>query len=223
MRHLIDNSGRLWYDESTSEDLHRLLNVTYWTRIWIVQEIVLARQWFVMCNEQILDGECLIKFCRKAYASRTSVLLSRAFKIVEERVLFRIYGASTLVHLLCRFLDLASTYPVDKIRTLLALCSDDTENLDRILHPLADNFRQFGLHPKDKSEICDEIVRLAAQSDLRSSPWALVGCRDLVTGVLGVNLPHLAAQLGTLFGRRDTGWVDRSTRSEIGQRLKSLT
>lgn len=196
MGYLVDTKS----DWDMDLDVRGLLNSTYWTRIWMVQEIVLAQKWYIMCSEQVLDAKQLTKHLQLEDQD------SRAFKIVEERELFKRHGTSSLMNLLCRFLHLESTYPVDKIRALLALCSDDTDNLDRLLHPFAENTREYGLHPKDKNEICEEVVRLARESDLDCKPWALVACRDLVAGVLGVNMPYLAAQLGTVFAERKTDW-----------------
>lgn len=199
------------YGPETREDLDRFLNATYWSRTWMVQEIVLAQEWYIMCNERILDGDRLMLYC--AYGSldgNASVLNSRAFKIVEERELSKLHGKSTLVNLLCRFLELNSACPVDKIRALLALCSEDTSALDKLLRPLADKYQECGLHPKAKKKICDEVIDLSKDSGLERNQWAQEACRQLVAGLLGVNMEYLAAQLGTLYGVRRADWIGRT-------------
>lgn len=195
MNHLWkSNKGE--YADGAKGDLHELLNATYWTRIWMVQEIVLARRWEIMCGNRVVHGEDLSKFLTE-YSKGSSGLefrYSKAYNYVQERKRFRKNQPSSLLSLLCGFMYLHSTYPVDKIRALLALCSHDTQNLNELL-------RQFEITENDseeysecKDKICAEMVNLAREGDVLS-PQSEDIYRKLVAGVLGDNLSYLAEKL----------------------------
>ncbi|KAK3394954.1 heterokaryon incompatibility protein-domain-containing protein [Podospora didyma] len=49
-----------------------IFRAPYWRRIWIQQELILARQVVVHCRRQVLDGEHLFEFQRQAFNSYNS-------------------------------------------------------------------------------------------------------------------------------------------------------
>ncbi|KAF2230936.1 hypothetical protein EV356DRAFT_519300 [Viridothelium virens] len=195
MEHLIDRSTSredIW----VRSDLHHLLNATYWTRMWIVQEVVLAQMWWILCGDRLMDGDQLIDFYSRRPRHQDD--FRKAYNIVEERNAFNertiqrgSRRGSPLIQLLCRFFNLQSTYAVDKIRALLALCSDNTDKINKLLEPFADRLEDFGKNPNEASQVCDEVVQLSGLSGTHELGLA----RELVAGVLGAHLPRIAAQL----------------------------
>jgi hypothetical protein len=47
-----------------------LLNRRYWTRLWMVQEVVLGREWLVACGGDMIDGRYLTGLFTQASLSR---------------------------------------------------------------------------------------------------------------------------------------------------------
>ncbi|KAI4941953.1 hypothetical protein J4E91_010503 [Alternaria rosae] len=107
--------------------LNELLNRRYWTRLWMVQEVVLARRWWVACGVDIVSGDRLTRFVRSTavpYRHACHWQQSKAWNLIMERNRFRRHGPDSLVQLLLRFCELESKFKIDKIRALLALCPD---------------------------------------------------------------------------------------------------
>jgi hypothetical protein len=106
-----------------------LLNRRYWTRLWMVQEVVLGRRWLVACGRNIIDGVHLTSLFQQVSLSRHTCRWrqSKAFDLINERAQFCLRGPLPLIDLMLRFYKLGSKYKADKIHALLALCTDSGE------------------------------------------------------------------------------------------------
>jgi len=105
-----------------------LLNRRYWSRLWMVQEVVLGNAWWIASGVDIVDGDLLTRLIRSThaipYTHARHWQRSKAWNLIEERHRFRHHGPTSLVELLLSFFDLDARYKMDKIRALLALCPD---------------------------------------------------------------------------------------------------
>jgi hypothetical protein len=121
------------------ESLEALLNRPYWHRIWIVQEVLLARDIWIFCGTRILNWNELFSFffSNDPILAHKHITLSRsyAFNLVKERQAYKRMmrailvdqGVRTLRDLLHVFFIYQSTVPTDKICGLLALCPGRNE------------------------------------------------------------------------------------------------
>ena len=156
-----------------------LLNRRYWTRLWMVQEVILGKQWYVACGLDMIDGEDLIRlfYGPGQFSNRESAKWheSKAAKFICERDQFRGKSKqishrpgvderelSALPDLILRFYELECEFKVDKIRALLALSAPGTVGnipclLELLVKSLGDNY----LTESATSEICNEMCRLA--------------------------------------------------------------
>lgn len=191
------------FTKDVYKDLHKSLNeTTYWTMVWIVQEVVLPQRWSILCGDEIVNGDRLIDF----FFKNPNLRSWKAYNIVDAR---RMGGDSPLIPLLCRFSELRSTYAVDKIRALFALCSDNTGKIDSLLELFADELEDFGKIPDCSNHITQlyyEVIRLASSRERLAQKWALDACWNLVARVLGVPLQQTSMgtqQLKILFETRD--------------------
>jgi hypothetical protein len=127
------------------KSINALLNRRYWTRLWMVQEVVLGRKWYIACGTDIMDGECLSRLLHKPTTPRgilqhSQWLESKANKLVAERARFSLSGPSSLLDLMLRFFELEAEFRVDNVRALLALSKPDTiGNLHNLLERLVDS------------------------------------------------------------------------------------
>jgi hypothetical protein len=149
------------------DSVNALLNRGYWTRLWMVQEVVLGRKWYIACGSDVIDGEDLIRLLGSRDSNRTRRAYqwqeSRAYNLIRERLRFLASEPTDLLDLMLRFYELDSEFKVDKIRALLALIERDSiSNIHELLAHLDDS---AGNHNRDKTvvvdNICQEICRLA--------------------------------------------------------------
>lgn len=180
------------YDKDTRDDLHELLNERYWTRIWMVQEVVLPRRWRIMCSNRIIDGENLTKLIQQSKGKEFR--FSKGHNYVMERIRHQADGPTSLLRLICRFMYLDSTFQEDKIRALLALSSEDTKALETLLQEFGNSEIDSRKRSECKDKICNELVQLAEENN-ELIPRSKEVYQNLVAGVLGVNLNYLAAKV----------------------------
>lgn len=108
-----------------------LLNRSYWTRLWMVQEVVLGRIWRIACGSHVVNTDCLIQLIYSIQPPNSRMdryicqwRQSNASSLIQERVNYWRHGPSTFAQLLIRFYDLNSRIRIDKIRALLALAPE---------------------------------------------------------------------------------------------------
>ncbi|KAH7064306.1 heterokaryon incompatibility protein-domain-containing protein [Paraphoma chrysanthemicola] len=156
-----------------------LLNRRYWTRLWMVQEVVLGNAWWIACGSHIVNGEYLTDLMHNIEPGnvRTDRYIcqwrqSRAYSLTRERVSYRQHGPSTFAQLLIRFYKLESKFRVDKVRALLALTSEinSIQRLLRLLEHFTEDPEKFD-NPRShfKNLVCNEIVKLARNKFLCST------------------------------------------------------
>jgi hypothetical protein len=112
------------------DSVHALLNRRYWTRLWMVQEVVLGKRWYIACGTDVIDGDDLARRFKSPNSHVTRRVFqwtkSRAYKLIRERQRFRKSGPRALVDLMLRFYELDAEFKVDKIRALLGLSKPGT-------------------------------------------------------------------------------------------------
>jgi hypothetical protein len=112
------------------DSVHALLNRRYWTRLWMVQEVVLGKRWYIACGTDVIDGDDLARRFKSSNSHVTRRVFqwtkSRAYKLIRERQRFRKSGPRALVDLMLRFYELDAEFKVDKIRALLGLSKPGT-------------------------------------------------------------------------------------------------
>ncbi|KAF2023501.1 hypothetical protein EK21DRAFT_118697 [Setomelanomma holmii] len=136
-------------------------------QIRMIQETVLGRQWFIACGNDIVDGEQL---CSIVFSTETSVAryfirwrMSKASKFLDERRRYWNYGAASLFDLMLHFFELEATYTVDKVRALLALCSESSA-AERLHTLLEQHSAAFDSDINLRKVICKELNRLFTPS-----------------------------------------------------------
>lgn len=144
--------------ERSSSALWRLLQRDYWSRLWIVQEIVLARNLTLMCGKHLLSWNFLEMFISNVKANRDHILmrplrgienLPVATLVAHRRREHRTRGSErdwrlprkTLLYLLSDYRDCGCLDPRDKIYGLVGLFNDQAiahfkVNYDRNLENL---------------------------------------------------------------------------------------
>jgi hypothetical protein len=183
---------------AAEESVNALLNRRYWTRIWMVQEVVLGRKWYLACGTDVIDGDEMTRRLNppNSRSSRRASQWkeSKAYDLIRERLNFQTSGRMALVDLMLRFYKLNSTHMVDKIRALLALSKPDTignihELLTRFDNPTGD-------HDQVKmviQDLCHEICRLAGLEESKNVSFFVEGL--LLGGILPQILEWAASNL----------------------------
>jgi hypothetical protein len=115
-----------------------LLSQLWFTRVWILQEVILGKQVYVSCGTKTVDWEALValqnnfKECKIAGSTLIQLLpLNFAF-ITMTKTDFEDEKKPSLVHLLAVTKDFASTNPVDKVFALLGLAKDGQDYLHNV-------------------------------------------------------------------------------------------
>lgn len=186
--------------------VNALLNRRYWTRLWMVQEIVLARKWLVACGLDIVNSEEFVSRLFSETRGKESQhsdrwKKSRAYALVRERAQRRDGGPSSLMDLMLRFFALESKYPVDKVRALLALCSDSHRlfRIDPLLRQLACTTE---IANNDMEQLVAELTFMlpfpysltnGRERDIKGFMRAMLSCCE--TRQKEANLSYLAAKL----------------------------
>jgi hypothetical protein len=148
------------------DSMNALLNRKYWTRLWMVQEVVLGRRWYIMCGSDVIDGEDIIRLFSPidSHNSRRASQWkeSKAYHFIRERIAFQRSERVALVDLVLRFYWLESEFRVDKFRALLALSDPDTVGgMHKLLTRFIDSSGNSDRLTTVTQDICDEICRLA--------------------------------------------------------------
>jgi hypothetical protein len=148
------------------DSINALLNRKYWTRLWMVQEVVLGSRWYIMCGSDVIDGEDLIRLFNptNSHDNRRASQWkeSKAHNFIRERLAFQRAEQAALVDLVLRFYWLESEFRVDKFRALLALSDPDTVgNMHKLLTRFVDSDGNSDRLTTVTQDICDEMCRLA--------------------------------------------------------------
>lgn len=64
---VADGNCTPMYDHNIDEALRYIVELAYWTRIWIVQEIVVATSLTLMCGDNMMPWPVFAKFVKLAY------------------------------------------------------------------------------------------------------------------------------------------------------------
>jgi hypothetical protein len=153
-------------DLEAEDSVTTLLNRRYWTRLWMVQEVVLGGKWYVACGSDIIDGGYLDRRLRmptnlRATRHTSAWLGSKGYKLISERLRFENSGPLPLLDLMLRFFELEAEVRVDNIRALLALSKPDTiGRLHDLLAYLVDASGDILRTKTLISDICVEMVQL---------------------------------------------------------------
>jgi hypothetical protein len=120
---------RDWTKALTGAALQQFFRNPYWTRLWIVQEIMLAKDIFIMCGKTILPWKDLRNFCTEGLEN----LPLDAKQVVPEQVLWLAQHSSLAIRykyqdLLRAFCTNVCKDPRDKIYGLQGL----VEELDKM-------------------------------------------------------------------------------------------
>jgi hypothetical protein len=181
-----------------------LLNRRYWMRLWMVQEVVLAKKWYIACGSDIIHGHYVTRLfiSPKIHSSRRSFQWreSRAYNLISERSRFEAHGPLVLIDLMLLFYQLDSEFKVDRIRALLALSRPDSiGNTHELLTHLVDSAGDPDQTKIAISDICEEMCRLAqldiAWKDARSKDIKSFGEGVLTNGMEKQSLMLIAERL----------------------------
>lgn len=139
-----------WWDEVTDlEVVRRLLEREYWSRVWIVQEVVLAAQVIICCGSKSIPWNALIcnsrEFCYLPIAFQVDVFARSIPARLNDQRISRQLSSCNLLEILqqcqaCRFHD-----PRDKIFGFLGISDDCKGQLQ------AD-------YSKSAYEVCKEVA-----------------------------------------------------------------
>jgi hypothetical protein len=147
LQRLYDTDSRLpdrreggfsFFSQDEWNDINRLFRREYWIRIWIVQEVLRARQASIQCGFTRLGWNVFASFCRKValewtvrrrgnpvtYKARTLLLFTwtNAFKLHERKLISK--SKQPLIDLLISTYFSISTDKLDRIFALMGLASD---------------------------------------------------------------------------------------------------
>jgi hypothetical protein len=192
-------------DESDSESIGNfdpkirkakiaLLNRSYWSRLWIVQEIVMASKRLVLCGDVVCSWTLL-----KRAVDRLANKSTKAHCVVKaqgESILQRT-PAETLVDLLWWFDGQECEDPRDKIYGLLGLLF----HLDETDAPLTADYR------KSEREVLVDVVQSlkTAKDGHNVSRWRIHHAILQATSMLGIKKSRVRASfLGLLLQTRGT-------------------
>jgi hypothetical protein len=175
--------------------VNALLNRKYWTRLWMVQEVVLGSRWYIMCGSDVIDGEDLIRLFNltDSYNNRRASQWkeSKAHHFIRERLASQRSEQVALVDLVLRFYWLESEFRVDKFRALLALSDPDTVgNMHELLTRFVDSEGNSDQLTTVTQDICDEMSRLAG---VGGSKNVTVFVRGVLYGTVEKTLLDLVA------------------------------
>lgn len=111
--------------------LDNLLQHPYWTRTWILQEIVLARSIIVHCSSTTLDWDVFIRMTKRLCAKAGVEYLSKVgqshlMRLHEERANSK---PRTLPHLLHRYQSTQCLDPRDRVFALVGLINVEDDPL----------------------------------------------------------------------------------------------
>jgi hypothetical protein len=164
-------------DVEAERSVNALLNRRYWTRLWMVQEVVLGRQWYVACGSDIIDGKCLGNHVLGEPTNSRVVFHhsrwqdSKAYNLISERERFMISGPLPLLDLMLRFFELEAEFRVDNIRALLALSKPDTiGNLHGLLGLLVNSSGDADRTETVIRDICYEMGLLTRLESAWNTP-----------------------------------------------------
>ena len=113
--------------EAEMRAIAALCTRTYWRRIWVVQEIVLARQITYCCGDDILLGEVFTaagKYIEHARSSRIQHLITEVRESLASKIMGYTYRDLTLKQWLIKTQDSFCSDPRDKVFALLNLATD---------------------------------------------------------------------------------------------------
>ncbi|KAI4204691.1 MAG: hypothetical protein LQ350_001006 [Teloschistes chrysophthalmus] len=107
-----------------------LLRRSWWTRIWVIQEVLSSRQIHVWCGSKRIDFECFVKLIQTSLGLDISVARRQPFlNILNNWTRIRNHvsnGGASLLQLIASTQNFESTLRCDKIYALLAISSEDT-------------------------------------------------------------------------------------------------
>jgi hypothetical protein len=230
-------------DVDGTDSVQALLNRRYWTRVWMVQEVVLGRKWYIACGSDMIEGPRLTRIFDSTELSSTRRGLqwqeSKAFNLISERARFEAEGPLPLLDLMLRFYELDSEFKVDRIGALLALSDFATVGyLHELLTRLADCSGDSDRTKVVVRDIGKEMLRLAPPNgywnEARSKDVAIF-MEGVLTGNIGQKgLGFIANRLwcsrmfveidpGLTSGRSGKVVVTFSSREKVSSRRKAET
>lgn len=130
--------------ESSGKDLLHLLHREYWSRIWIVQEIIFARKLSLVCGEQRVTWDFLETFMvntvprwRNRLSIFTDISNTSAKQLVEDRNSYQARGSKRasmhqLGDLLKRYRNCGCLDSRDRVYGLVGLYNDHAASLFKI-------------------------------------------------------------------------------------------
>jgi hypothetical protein len=164
--------------ENEDKALGALLNRRYWSRLWMVQEVVLGRQWWIASGVDIVDGGKLMSLLTGRHLTPSNQRdlprhgsQFKAYTLINERRRFWDSGPIHLLEMLTLFSTLDSKFSIDQICALLAVSksSSNTDHMQDVLAPFADNPEAFDSNDEAKDMIGTLLYLDLWQSD-RESP-----------------------------------------------------
>lgn len=140
----------------------KLYTNPYWTRVWIVQEVVISRKACVACGESLIPVEKLASLFKSAWRDFNSHPMGIAASLdpsIWALCRARACGKQPLAAILARFIKYQSSRPVDRLYGMLGLVKDNddgTSPTDNIqvdygrptLHAFLDAMFESTLEPK---------------------------------------------------------------------------
>jgi hypothetical protein len=131
-----------WLNLPGQSSVFLLLRRAYWTRIWIVQEVLLAKSLVLLCGPALLQWDALrhayelLKIAVRSESDRTSslgmLLTTHTMKMVPLKLEWEALPYSkrlfSLRHLVESLYRLESTEPKDKIYGLLGIVGNDASH-----------------------------------------------------------------------------------------------
>ncbi|KAK8113054.1 hypothetical protein PG984_013580 [Apiospora sp. TS-2023a] len=120
----------LGYPEADLQGISHLFMKPWWKRIWIVQEVVAARQIVVWCGPKVIPWDCLAHLCNEIRVQefqpspKAAFLHSSQYQNFSALDNFRKNRTMPLSHLLQCTRGYQATDPRDKLYALLGMASD---------------------------------------------------------------------------------------------------
>lgn len=129
--HLTRSTGSIFFYKSAAlRGLRKLFQKDWWRRIWIVQEVVAARELVILLGSTTFPWAYMREICSTIREQESAnhflapVLHSCGYQRFRDFDSFRAAGAMPIMYLLPSTQDFQATDPRDKLYALLGMASD---------------------------------------------------------------------------------------------------
>ena len=133
MKTMRDFRSRFWLSDYEEKTIADFLDSPWFSRVWVVQEVAVARKLVVICGDEEVDGRRFKKLCSGISSNARNAKLKS--KLAELRPLLRYIcredsdgqGKPELLDLLQKFRPWKASVPHDKVFALLGLSKEGAD------------------------------------------------------------------------------------------------